>query len=686
MQIFLGTSTATPVYPRSGGQGGGQNAPITAVSADGWTATYPSPPTFDPVGNPETFAVQRAGFTTTGTTTTYTDTLTVTKRVRQVYPNQATLTPSTVSLSDYVYSGNVITGAANNSTETSPQPVAQWVLSDRVVVGNTVTLELVAFHRNARNGEQVACVEFSATDGTNAVTQKVSASVVSGRSTDRNAVIVYRAVLDISTLANPSVVTCNAKVYPWIGTATSIRDSASASAAREFSPRVFVRNTAKFNAPPFAYVATTGNDTTGVVSTTAATAAATPFLTIAAALKAFKTQSGVTGGVLDGCILRVGAGSFVLGSTVASTDVAMTAAGVTITRDPNVAKASAIVTFGAAAFRTRFPWLRIADCTIQRTGLLTLQGEAAPQMVVTLDDVTFDNANNNASILSNSHLMIAGCDLLNAGSSPIAAGTFEVRMVRGLLCTSGVTVESWLVVGSRLTGGSHANGLLAGGTRSSNGAICAFNYLSGYRPNYGGLAETMSCAVVQNVIEFFSATSNTGFSISPDSATTNTLHALAFHNTVAGFFNNGRSNLFYDETAGTARTHRLMAVKGNIQVSVNNKGDVFILDGTRIGNWPYLFGVGVAQDFHQFDAAAPNFRQEFIGLGSLVGTSQTTPILPQFTSPAHTTTGPTAGAGGGTYALQAGSPAKGMVTGGLLAFDLSGAARPLAATSVGAYH
>ena len=686
MQLFLGTSAAAPVYPPGGGQGGGQNAPITAVGADGWTATHPSPPTFDPVGNPVSFTVQRAGFTATGVPTTHTDTLTVTKRVRQVYPNQATLTPATVSLSDYVYAGDVIAGAVNNSAEVSPQPVAQWVMPDRVVVGNSVTLELVAFHRNARNGEQVACVEFSATDGTTTLTQKVSASVVSGRASDRNAVIVYRAVLDISTLANPAVVTCNAKVYPWIGAAGSVRDSALSSTAREFSPRVFARDTTKFSAPPFAYVATAGSDTTGVVSTTAATAAATPFLTIAAALKAFKTQAGVTGGVLDGCVLRVGAGSFVMGSTAVAADVAMTAAGVTITRDPNVAKAAAIVTFGAAAFRTRFPWLRIADCTIQRTGLLTLQGEAASQMVVTLDDVTFDNAGNNATVLSNSHMLLYGCELLNAGTSPFAAGTFEVRMIRGLQCASGATVENWLVVGSRLTGGSHANGLLAGGTRSSNGAVCAFNYLSGYRPNYGGLAETMSCALVQNVIEFYSATSNTGFSVSSDSATTNTLHALAFHNTVAGFFNHGRSNLFYDETAGTARTHRLMAVKGNIQVSVNNKGDVFILDGARIGNWPYLFGVGVAQDFHQFDAAAPAFRQEFIGLGSLVGASQATPILPLFTSPAHTTTGPAAGAGGGTYGLQAASPAKGLVTGGLLAFDLSGAARPLAATSAGAYH
>ncbi|MFN0113332.1 MAG: hypothetical protein ACKVPY_01500 [Paracoccaceae bacterium] len=672
----------------SGGSGGsGTPALFTAVDAGGWTATYPSPPTLDPVGAPENFTVTRAGFTPAGAATTYSDLLTVTKRLRQAYPNQASLTPSTVVLSDYVYAGDTVLGAGNNSTEASPKPVAHWVTPGRTVVGDSLTLEVVAFHRNARQGEQVACVEFSATDGTTTVTQKVSASSLSPRASDRCAVIVYRAVMNITTLADQSPITCNAKVYPWFGTSASVRDSAAASAGREFSPRVYLKHTAKAANPPFAYVSTAGNDTTGVVSTSAATASATPFATVVGAIKGLKAATGVTGGRIDGCLVRLMAGSFVAGSLAAGdvTGGIQDHAAVTITRDPNAAKSAAILTFGAAAPRPRFPYLRIADCTVQRTGTQAFTGESGAPLQLVLDDVTFDNASNNASVLATANLWVYGCDLQNATSSPFAAGSNEVRMIRGLLNASGVTVENWLVVGSRLTGGNHSSGLLSNGTRSSNGAICAFNYFSGYRPAYGGLAETMEVAVVQNVIEFFSATSNTGLGMSPDSNLSNMVHAVVHHNTVAGFWNNGRTNNFYDEHPSTARTHRLVSSAGNIHVSLNTKSDIFLLDGTRTGNWPFAYGVGVRSEFHQFDAAAPNFRQEFSGLGSVVGTSTTTALSPQFTAPAATTSGPTAGAGGGTYTLQAGSPAKGIVSKPMLRFDLAGNARSATAASAGAY-
>lgn len=660
---------------------------FTSVNPDGWSVAYPSPPTFDPVAAPETFAVTRQGFTATGTPTTYSDTLTLTKRVRQPYPNQAQLTPTTVAVSDYVYATDLIIGAANNSTEAAPQPIANWVMADRQMVGNSVALEIVAFHRNARNGEQVACVEFSATDGTTTVTQKVSTSVVSARPSDRNAVIVYRCDLDISTLANPAIITCNAKVYPWVGTAASIRDSAASSVAREFSPRTFTRNTAKFAAPPFAYVSTSGNDTTGIVSTTAATAQATPFATVLGAIKGLKAATAVTGGRIDGCQVRLGSGSFVAGSLLSGdvTGGIQDSAVLTITRDPNIAKSAAILTFGAAALRTRFPYLRIADCSILRTGTLAFQGEAAATLQLTLDDVAFDNVNFNATILNAAALTLTGCDLKNAGSSPLSAGANEVRMLRGLLNDSSVAIENWLVVGCRMVNGNHGTSLFANGTRSSNGAICAFNYLSGFRLAYGSLAETMAVAVVQNVVEYYSATSNTGVGLSADSLLANISHAVVAHNTVAGFFNNGRSNQFYDENPTVPRTHRLVISKANIHVSLNNKGDLFLLDGTRIGNWPYAYGVGVAAELLQFDAASPTFRQEFAGLGSIGGISTTTPLSPQFTTPAHTTTGPTAGAGGGTYTLAAGSPAKGLLLSSVLRYDLAGNPRPAGATSAGAY-
>ena len=289
MQFQIGMGFSRPAHAASGPVT--PAAPFSAVNADGWTVTYPSPPAIDPMGAPVPVPLSRAGFAAEGVPTTHTDTLTLTKRVRLPYPNQAVLSASTVALSDYVYATDSIAGVTNLSVAVSPKPIANWVMTDRRVVGDMVTLEVVAFHRNARGGDQVACIEFSATDGTATVTTLVNASSVSPRPSDRNAVVVYRCDLDISTLANPAVITCNAKVYPWIGSAASVRDSAASGIAREFSPRVFVRNTARHATPPLAYVATGGNDTTGVVSTAPATASAQPFATVLGAIKGLKAQS-----------------------------------------------------------------------------------------------------------------------------------------------------------------------------------------------------------------------------------------------------------------------------------------------------------------------------------------------------------------------------------------------------------
>lgn len=668
-------------------------ANLASVDAAGWTAVAAVPADFEGAYNPNTgpkqIKLSRPGYTTTGAPTTYTEFVTVSKRSRQPYPSQASLTTSGVNLTDYVYSGDTSTGLTINSTEVSPKPICNWVIPDKLVVGNSVRLEIVAFHRNARFGEQVACVEFTISDGTTTVTQKVSASAVSGRTGDRNAVIVYGANMDISTLANPAVLTCNAKVYPWVGDASSVANSATQSERRQFSPRFFTRNTTRFASPPIAVVASGGNDATGVVSTDGAVARATPFLTTLGAIKGLKAATGVTGGRIDGCEVWNGGGTFGL-PVLASGDVTggiQDNAHVTFRRDPTVTRSAAIFTFGLAAARTRFTLMRITDCTINRTGTLAMQGEAAANMEIILDDLTFDNAGFNNTIYNQSHGFLFGVELLNAGSSPIAAGTYENRMVRGLLCASGVFIESWLTVGCRLTGGTHGTGNVSNGSRAADGCIAAYNYCSGYRWNINGLTagETASLALVQNVIEFFSATSNTGLGISADSATMNTAHTVIHHNTIAGFFNNGRTNFFYDENASVARTQKLMSSKGNIHVSWNNKGDVFMTNGARTGNWPAANGVGFGYELVQYDSASGTFRLEFPGLGSVVGTSTTTPVDPLFTSPAATTSGPTAGAGGGTYTLQSGSPAKNMSKEAVLAFDLAGTARPLTGTSTGAY-
>lgn len=660
---------------------------ITEVTSLGWDVLFTNPPTMDPVGAPKYLLAIRQGYDTSANAVSFTDTLILTQRIRQAYPNQASLDASRVALTDYVYSTDTVTNVTNSSAETSPKPIANWVMIDRQVVGNSIHLELVAFHRDARSREAVACVIFRATDGTTTVTQTVSTTEVSSRSTDQNPVVVHQCDLDITSLNNTAVITVNAKVYPWVGAAASVLDSADQSGEREFSPRTFYKDTTLLAAPRVAYVRTTGDDGTGVVSTTPATASANPFLTVLAAINAHHTAGG-----LDGAVIYIGNDGgtpFVLGSTAATrtqTNVCLT-----ITRESGVARANARVSFGLAAFRTRFPFLRFYDVGIVRTGTLYFQGEAATQMRLFLDDIDFDNASHNAAFLSQAHSYLNGVTMTNLTASPLAAATYEHRMLRGVLGTgTAPNIEAWLIVGSNFSG----VGTFGRGTRTQAGSIAAFNKFPSLTLNgsynLGSTEDVAGAAVVQNVFEYVSATENTGSRMSGDDASGDLTHIVYCNNTYVGFFNAGRSNIFYNETAADLRTHKLNAVKGNIFVSINTKHDVFQTDGTFIGGWSFLYGVACNGNFSQFiDADSGGlgsaFAQAFAGMGTLLGTSSTVRQDPLFTDYQGTTSGPTAGAGGGTYTLQGGSSADGILEEPVLRFDLAGTTRATANTAAGAY-
>lgn len=664
-------------------------APFQSINSDAWRVTYPSPPTLTPDVSPLTFPISRQGFDTNAGATTYVDAYTLTKLTRQFYPNQSLLTSDQVAVNDYIYSTDSVNGVTNNQAETSPKPIANWVMPDRLLVGNTIELEIVAFHRDARYGEQVACVEFRATDGTTTVTQKVSSSQVSGRAGDQNAVIVYKCSLDVSTLSNPATITVNAKVYPWIGGAASVLDSADSSVAREFSPRTFRRDTALLAAPRVAYVRTTGNDGTGVVSTTPATASANPFLTVLGAINAHHTAGG-----MDGAVIYIGDDGgtpFVLGSTASTRTQSHTCC--TITRESGVARANARVSWGAASFRARFGtaggWLRFYDVGIVRTGTLSFTGEATSLLALIFDDVSFDNASYNAGFYTNCAGYFYGVAFSGLTATPLNASTYEHRIFRGLSGAAGGAVEQWLMVGCNLTNMATLQVI----TRTGSGAITAFNKFLNINTitflAVGDSSDAFGVAIVQNVFEYVGTSSGWSSGISNDSKTGNTSHVIVAHNTYAGFWIYGRVNHFYDE-GPTPRTHKLHRCYANIYASINTKGDVFVADGTRQGNQAYTYGVGCQFEFSQFiDASSgglgSSFAQNYPGLNANIGTSSTVRNDPLFTNYQGTTSGPTVGAGGGTYTLQAGSPCKGVVTKPVLKFDLAGNARSLSAASIGAY-
>lgn len=663
---------------------------ITAVNAEGWSVSYTNPPVMKPSYAPRYIVANRQGYNSSGQLINFEEALILTKRVRQPYPNQATLHPSRVALSDYIYSSDSIAGVTNNSTEISPKPICNWVMADRALVGNSLRLELVAFHRNARFREQVACVEFIASDGTNTVTAKVSVSSILGGAGDVLPVIGYTATLDISTLS-AGLITVNAKVYPFVGAAASIADSSTSSVAREFSPRYYRKDAALAASPVLVYVnASTGNDTTGAVSTNAATAEAAPCLTVGGAIN----RAIAVNGSLDGVVIRCMAGTHTLSSSAIVATRAQTSGELVITRDPNATKAGVVLQFGTAAFRPRLGaaggWLRFRGVTLQRTGTLTFNGEASSALLLTFEDIAYDGGNHSATLYSNSDGRWLGVVATNPGANTFSAATREHRLIRGLDITGSGAVEDWLIVGSRFI---NPTGGLTRGTRSQSGAIHAFNRVQGMSPtngwvSIGASADVVGYGLVQNILEYLSATSAAIVRISADDATGSTTHVVMHHNTIIGFNDRGRCNLFYDDGA-TPRTNELMSLVGNIHCQLNHKGDVFISDGTRVGNWAFLYGVGCRGEFSMFvdaqgEGLGGSFAQAYPGLRALPGTS-TTRNDPLFVDYKGTVSNSVAGAGGGNYALNDNSPAKARLFGKecVLRFDFTGQDRTLS-TAAGA--
>jgi hypothetical protein len=672
---------------------------ITAVRATGWDVDYTSPPTMDPVGAPRYLVASRAGYTNLGVATTYTESIVLTQRVRQIYPNHASLDASRVALADYVYSTDTITGVTNNSTETSPQPIARLARPDHAVIGDTLPpelVEVVAAHRNARNGEEVACVTWSATNGTTTVTASSSTAVVSGHEGDRQAVLVYRptAALNTSGFADGATVTVTISVYPWIGGPASVRTLTA----------VFLKHTAKFSNPPIAVLSPSGSDTNGVISTIQADADAAPFATLAGVIAAAKNNASI-GNVVDGLRVYVQSGGVGLGTSVA----AGTYSGqgeMVVTRHPSVTRANAVFNYGATNLSNRLGYIRYKDLTLVRQGMYYLGGASS----TALEAVNLDLGGFSGGTWASSSAGV-GWVLGATISNPGAGGTFntgaaENKLLRGLdyrtATTAAMGAEIGCVIGCYFENGSINS---APATRPLTNVFVGFNRFMKQIQNTMNIGTTANdingAAFVQNLYEYISTTNNPLLRISSDGSLANTTHVVIHHETTTGNGDLGRYNLAYDEAAGTSRrNHRLWSVVGVLANQLNVKGDVFVgvnqgnADApNRTGHMAFHYGVGFRGLITQYPCAdgfangtGAAFGQAYAGADA-VNAAAASSINPLWTAPAHVTRPVStliAGAGGGTYTLQTGSPALGKVSNRVVKFDLAGTTRPASAAS-GAY-
>jgi hypothetical protein len=687
---------------------------LASINANAWSAEAASPgalPTYSGV-TPEftygttTQARTRAGYDATGAATTYSEPLIVTKRARQTFPNQASAATATVALNDYVLASDTIPSVTNNSTEVMPTPIVNWVMTSRKLVGNTLRLGVTGNHWAARNGSPFACVIFSVTDGFTTVSSTVSAMTVSTTGhNDRAAVLAYEVNIDITSLS-AGLVTANAMVYPWIGGSASVADSSLSAVVREFSPRVFRKDTALAAAPNLVYVASTGVDATGYVGTNATSAAASPCLTLTGAINRARAVLGTTANSLDGLRVRLTDGTWSLATSPTANTVATA---IIIEGAPGATKATTILEFGAANLTVNFAYLIYAgSLTVRRAGVYYPFGGTAGFCV-------FENCDYNPNGFTGSLASAAanyffdGTTFLSNPVSTIGAGTPVIAMLRGVQAApSTVNHEGYNVIGCELTS-AYGN---SWGTRSPNGSVIQFNkYLNCsvasvvFGINSASAITYSNISFSQNLLEItHTSTSTAAIRPSGDGDSASLTHVLLDNNTIASSnYQVGRGNCFYDENAGTYRTHKFCRMSNTVMGGYYHKEDWFLGangNGTpnptdaplHVNARGVTYGVGFknmltlmilpgTNDVYNMQGPA------YIGKGSQIGTSQTVPLISlaagvNFTNWQATTTNSgtgvaVAGAAGGSYTVPTGSALIGITASvdEVFPFDLAGVAR-----------
>lgn len=584
------------VTPTASGTGTDPN--VTAVLSDGWRATYTTPPAdFDPVGDPKHVVVERQGFDALGAPVTRADTLTLMARTREPYPNEGTLTPGDVALSDFVYQGDTVPGVANTSTQSYPKPVAMWLDHDlRRVRGGSYTARLAVAHAHARAGRPVAAVKFIATDGTSSVETVVSSMTVTAYAASGLSVPHFAGALDFSGLAADALITIDAVIYPWVGEAFTV----SVEADPYPSPNLTVLKV--FNdvsyGTAYAYVAPGASG--GTASGTAATAEADPFPTIAAAASALQSYNSATFGrnSASGGVIRLEEGTHVH-SGYPNVVVAGTAGHeIPLEIEAVGAKAATVYQDAGASIANGMPdLLKIRGVTLRKTAgnNIFIDSAASSAHVKVLEDCALDLNGNSlyqAWVYRPGRLYLIGVEGDDVGQAHPFGNVYKAVVALGSTAAGSVRNNTYQAAGCNCEGLFIAAGSPVSAIPPKTGAFLGWSRVKG-APGSTTLviadAEVgpRGLALVGNVVELYSGYTGPAMRMLADGNTMPGENIVKIANTVIG----QRTNWLYQDT-GSVTIAKSGCELFNIDQSRNTKSDVFGQDGNLVGNWPAIYRVG----------------------------------------------------------------------------------------------
>lgn len=691
--------------------GAGPEIELLSIDARGMSGVWG-----EPVSGPAVLAEEksipmlRQGFGPDGQPTMHADTLYVTARLREPYPvstqNSRVYTDTGVVFDKNVAEGDIIAGAVNNSTIIYPRSTAAWTRRDCKVVGDEWTIGVSTIGNEQRLGRTVACVVLTVTDGETTLTQTVTQPQPYIQSGTGLCVTEYRHTFDLSVFPDGTPLFANFDVYPWFGDATSVTSSIRAIPVFATDPvgefeyqQTAYKHTALHAAPPYAYVSTAeGDNATGVVSTDAAIAKASPFATIKAAALAIGLYNQPTLGeaVIDGGIVRV-VGDHAL--TWASGDNPVSF-GTTLhiesdpeddwpvlsyegTVGPNVTAAPGDPR-GVGGWYAR-------GFHIQRGS----SGQLSGGRWVDLEDCTFDyGSTTNASRIngtSNTRTRVWG-NFSTIGSASQnfwqpapTSGSGGVVHWQGATATGSMS----FILGMCVLGCRFASSVLKANTDRHGGPSqlhldgfdnrgnTAANFIAG--GSFGSALAPMSH--MNLIAEKRNYQEGPWAGVSGDLATNSTMAVYRYYTTIVGHNESGRLNEAYDEGA-TPRTHPFMKMYGCIIPRSATKGDLFHKDTSRQGSWWWEYRVGSACNIEMWISGP--FASTYYGRHSLKPSAGGVqyPIVfadPKFGTPTETDMG-----GFGDYRLMPGSPGADLDLYPANAFDIEGNPRNVGGP-IGAY-
>lgn len=631
-------------------------APFQAANADGWTATWASPPALDPHASPVQFSVTRAGFDAAGAPASAVDTLTVMSRLRQPFPNQASLTADQVVLSDFIHAGDTVAGAVNNSTRTPPRPVCMWLQPDMLRATGSVTVRLAVAHMYARSGRPVAAVRFLLSDGANTVGQTVSAMSTVTYAASGLAVPHFAATLSLAGLAANTALTLDAIIYPWVG------EAYQASVHGAAPPSISFGRTRVFNDVSYgtAYVhvdAVNGNNATGVASTDPAVAAASPFLSIAnacAALRSFN-NAGFGRDNVSGGVIRLAAGTHTYASLGTAQTGTMAALPVEIEAADPAARATTVLRDNGASNTTSPARAVFRNITLLRTfgSNLIFIGNgaaAASENFTVFDRCAFDvgttGSFGSAWIGAPGRVWMLDC----TANAPGLGGNFStsnkvIGVIGGNVGLGGAVYNA---AGALSLNRGSFSPAVTGNQEAPLGHFIGFSRLalnSASTPvlSAGRMTGPEGFALVGCILEDMDGTTAPHCALWADGNVQPCQNIVLQMNTVVG----ERVNFLYQD-AGTATVAKSGSVRFCAFTRFNIKTDIFGANASLTGNWPVLNHVGFrANAFLRGSNSGSGFTPgswlgEVRAFGEVSGTDAA-PIAADFLNPQAP------GAGNGDY-------------------------------------